>query len=63
MRNGYIINTLTSVVICEVVKMGAKVSKIYEGGFYRKNFKYHFLQKLLKNCVSGENNIKMNITI
>ena len=31
MRNGYIIDTLTSVDICEFVKIGGKVIQIYEG--------------------------------
>ena len=39
MRNAYIIDTLTSVDICEIVKMGQKVSQIDEGVFYRENFK------------------------
>ena len=39
MRNGYIIDTLTSVDICEIVNMGGKVIEIYEGVVYRENFK------------------------
>ena len=39
MRNGYIIDTLTSVDIPEIVKIGGKVIKIYEGVIYRQNFK------------------------
>ena len=39
MRNGYINDTLTSVDICEIVNMGEKVIQIYEGVFYRENFK------------------------
>ena len=31
MRNGYIIDTLTSVDIREVVKLGGKAIRIYEG--------------------------------
>ena len=38
MRNGYIIDTLTSVDICEIVKIGGKVIQIYEGVLYRENF-------------------------
>ena len=38
MRNGYIIDTLTSVDIQEIVKMGGKVIQIYEGVLYRENF-------------------------
>ena len=39
MRNGYTIDTLTSVDICEFVKMGGKVLEIYEGVTYREHFK------------------------
>ena len=39
MRNGYIIDTLRSVDICEIGKTGAKLSEIYESVFYRENFK------------------------
>ena len=38
MRNGYIIDTLTSVDIQEIVKIGGKVREIYEGVIYRENF-------------------------
>ena len=34
MRNGNIIDTLTSVDICEIVKIGGKVIQIYEGVHY-----------------------------
>ena len=39
MRNGYIIDTLTSVDICQIVKIGGKVIEIYEGVIYRDIFK------------------------
>ena len=39
MRNGYITDTLTSVDIQEIVEIGGKVFQIYEGVFYRENFK------------------------
>ena len=39
MRNGHIIDTLTSVDIQEIVKIGGKVKEIYEGVIYRENFK------------------------
>ena len=38
MRNGYIIDTLTSVDIQEIVKIGGKVIEICEGVIYRENF-------------------------
>ena len=39
MRNGYIIDHLTSVDIQEIVKIGGRVIEIYEGVIYRENFK------------------------
>ena len=36
MRNGYIVDTLTSVDICEIVKISGKVIEIYEGVIYRE---------------------------
>ena len=39
MRNGYIIVTLTSVYLQEIVKIGRKVIEIYEGVIHRENFK------------------------
>ena len=38
MRNGYIVDTLTSVDIQEIVRIGGKVIEIYEGVIYRENF-------------------------
>ena len=46
MRNGYIINTLTSVDICEIVKIGGRVIEIYERVIYRENFKISPLRKV-----------------
>ena len=39
MRNGYIVNTLTSVDIHEDVKIGGRVIEIFEGAIYREIFK------------------------
>ena len=38
MRNGYIIDTLTSVDIHEIAKIGGKLIEFYEGVIYRENF-------------------------
>ena len=38
MRNGYIIDRITSIDISEFVKSGGIVIEIYEGVIYRKNF-------------------------
>ena len=48
MRNGYIIDTLTSVDICEIVKIGGKVVEIYEGLIYRDNFKVSPFRKVIE---------------
>ena len=48
MRNGYIIDTLTSVDICEIVKIGGKVIEIYEGVIYRENFKVSPFRKVIE---------------
>ena len=38
MRNGYIIDTFTSVDIQEIVKLGRKLIQIWEGVFLSKKF-------------------------
>ena len=48
MRNGYIIDTLTSVDICEIVKIGGKVIEIYKGVIYRENFKISPFRKVIE---------------
>ena len=48
MRNGYIIYTLTSVDIQEIVKIGGKVIEIYEGVIYRENFKVSPFRKVIE---------------
>ena len=47
MRNGYIIDTLTSVDIQEIIKNGGKVIEIYEGVIYRENFKVSPFRKVI----------------
>ena len=51
MRNGYIIDTLTSVDICEIVKIGGRVIEVYEGVVYRENFKISPYRKLLEKLI------------
>ena len=48
MRNGYIIDTLTSVDIKEIFKIGGKVVEINEGVFYRENFKVSPFRKVIE---------------
>ena len=48
MKNGYIIDTLTSVDICEIVKTAGRVIETYEGVIYRENFKIPPLRKFIE---------------
>ena len=48
MRNGYIIDTLTSIDILDIVKIGGKVIRIYEGVIYRENFKMSPFRKVIE---------------
>ena len=52
MRNGFIIDTLTSVDICEIVKTGARVVQIYEGVIYRENFKITPFRKVIEKLLA-----------
>ena len=61
MRNGYIVDTLNSVDIQEIVKTGGKVIQIYEGVIYRENFKVSPFKKILVNYLNYDRNIKMKI--
>ena len=48
MRNGYIIDTLKSVDICEIVKIGGEVIQICEGVIYRENFRISPFRKVIE---------------
>ena len=48
MWNGYIIDTLTSVDICEIVKTGGRNIEFYEGSVCRENFKISAFRKVLE---------------
>ena len=69
MRNGYIINHLTSVVIQEIIKIGGKVIQIYEGVIYRENFKVSPFRKVndkffaLRQKYKDENNEVMQLLV
>ena len=69
MRNGYIIDTLTSVDIQEIVKIGGKVIEIYEGVIYRKNFKVNPFRRVidmlfkLRKKYKDENNDVMQLLV
>ena len=47
MRNGYNIDSLTPVDICEIFKMGGKVTQIYEGVIYREIFEKSPFRKVI----------------
>ena len=69
MRNGYIIEHLTSVDIQEIVKIGGKVIEIYEGVIYRENFKLSPFRKVivilfaLRQKYKDENNDVMQLLV
>ena len=69
MRNGYITDTLTSVDIQEIVKIGGKENELYEGVFYRENFKVSPFRKIidilykLRNKYKDENNDVMQLLV
>ena len=69
MRIGYIIDTLTSVDIQEIVKIDEKVIEIYEGVIYRENFKVNPFRKVidilfkLRKKFKDENNNVMQLLV
>ena len=62
MRNGYVLEHLTTVDLEEIIEIGGKVLKIYEGVIYRKNFKVSPFRKVidkvfaLRQKYKGESN-------
>ena len=57
MRNGYVIDTLTPVVVQEIVKVEGIVVQIYEGVIYRENFKVsQFIKDIGKLFALGRKN-------
>ena len=69
MRNGYIVDTLTSVDIQEIVKIGGKVIEIYEGVIYQENFKVNPFRNVidilfkLRQKYKDENNDVMQLLV
>ena len=47
MRNVYIVDTLTSVDIQELVTSGGKAIQIYEGVIYREKFNLYSFRKVI----------------
>ena len=58
MGNGYIIDTLTSVDIQEIVKVGGRVIEIYEGVIYRENFKVSPFRKVIEKLFASRQEYK-----
>ena len=69
MRNGYFIDSLTSVDIQEIVKIGGEVIEFYEGVIYRENFKVSPFRKVvdklfaLRQNYQDENNEVMQLQV
>ena len=69
MRNGYVFDTLTSVDIQEIAKIGGKVVEINEGVIYRKNFRISAFKKVndklfpLRQKYKDENNDVMQLLV
>ena len=53
MKNGYNIDTLSSVDIHEVVKIGGELIEIYEGGIYRKNFRLSPFREVMEKLFAS----------
>ena len=69
MRNGYIIDILTSFDVLEIVKMGGKVIEIYKGVIYREKLKTSPFRKnidklfALRQKYKKENNEVMQLLV
>ena len=69
MKNGYIVDPLTSVDIQEIVKIGGKVIEIYEGVIYPENFKVSPFRKVfdklfaLRQKYKDENNDVLQLLV
>ena len=58
MRNGYIIDTLTSVDFQEIIKIGGKVTRVYQGNIYRENFKISSFRKVAEKLFASRQKYK-----
>ena len=52
MRNCYSLDTITTIDVCEILKMGGNVIEIYEGVFYRENSKVSPFRKVTQKMFS-----------
>ena len=58
MRNGFIVVTLTSLDICEIVKIGRRVIEFYDGVIHRENFKVNPFRKDIERLFALRKNYK-----
>ena len=63
MQNGYNVETLTSVDLQEVVKIGGKVTETYECVIYQQNFKVGPIRKVIDKLFAPRRNLKMKMTM
>ena len=61
LRNGYIKDTLTSVDIQEIVKIGGRIIEIFEGVIYQENFKVSPFRKVIDNIFALRQNFQDEI--
>ena len=59
LRNDYILDSLTSFDICEIVKLVGKVIENYEGVIYRENFEISPFRKVIGKLFASRKIIKM----
>ena len=58
MRNGFIIDTLTSVDIQEIVKIGGKVIRVTKVLIIEETLRHHHLEKVYKSYLLSEKYMK-----
>ena len=58
MRNADIIDTLTTVDVCEIVKLGGKVTEICEDVFYQEKFDKSPLRRVIENLFTLKHKYK-----
>ena len=63
MKNGYIVEHLTSVDIQEIIKIGGKVREIYKGVNYRENLKISPFGKVIDKLFYLSQRKKKNIEV
>ena len=61
MRNGYIIDLLTSLDIQEIIETGGKVIEIFEGVIYRENFRVSPFRNVIENLFALRQSYKDEI--